>query len=170
MRLLLMCLILLAAPLRPVLAQDAAEGTSPIVLTFDMTGGQRPRVDGPILTIAADGTVTARPWIPGDPPVRAVLPETEFDALMTQIVTDLGALDITTAAIEAEVAAAGVRPSQTADASTTSLILDLPEGRADVTVRAVSALAAQVPDAPTLLRLLVIQRRLMDLARSLTAP
>lgn len=147
------------------IARDLGSDPQAVILTLEMRGGQKPRVsDGPVLRIAADGTMTLRAAKPGDPPVISNLTEDELERLLAQLVKQLDVLSITDAAIEAEIAAGGKRRGTVLDAPTTVLSIALPEGSTSVSVNGVSALARAISPSPTLDRLYDVQRILLDLA------
>ncbi|QCO55979.1 hypothetical protein EOK75_09640 [Pseudorhodobacter turbinis] len=171
MRFLLMLVLVWQGLTTSVQARDFGMTPDAIVLTFNMSGGQKPRTgEAPILAIAADGTITARATRPGDPPVISHLDEAARNALFQELIDDDAALAITTKAIEAEVADSGLRLRTVPGAPTTSLTVDLPEGHTAVTLKGVSAMARQLPEAATLHRLFRIQTRLLDIAAGLTKP
>jgi hypothetical protein len=149
-------------------ARDFGASPETEILTFDMSGGQKPRLgDVPILVITADGTVTARGTMPGDPPVVGHLDSAEQNDLFKVLIDDNGALTVSASAIETELDKSGIRVRAVPDAPKTSLSIALPEGQNSISMGSVSALANQAPDSPTLQSFLYIQRTLLDLAKRL---
>jgi hypothetical protein len=152
-----------------VQARDFGMSPDAVVLTFDMSGGQKPRIDEvPILTITADGTVTARGLGRGDPPVVSHMNTAEKEEIFIALLDRNGALSISSDAIQAEVTKSGVRVGRVPDAPTTTLSIALPEGSSAITLKGVSALAGQLPNATSLNRLFRIQTLLLDVARQIT--
>lgn len=166
-RLLLSAMAVLAFPtVAP--AQMSGGGADSVVLTFTMTGGQKPRKgDGPIIEILADGTIFVRGQQPGAPRIRSKLSESAQEALLRAIVKDADFLDISNEDIQAELSDAKMRSRRTADAPTTVISVVLPEGQNTVSIYGVSAMVAQAPDSPKLHQLYQIQTMLLQLAREL---
>ncbi|WP_050527478.1 hypothetical protein [Pseudorhodobacter aquimaris] len=171
MRFLLVMLLVLQGLATSAQARDFGMTPNAIVLTFDMSSGQKPRKgEAPILTITSDGTITARGQRPGDPPVVSHLDEAAKDTLFNELIDENAALAISTTAIEAEVSNSGLRLRNVPDAPTTSLTITLPEGQTPVTLKGVSAMARQLPDAAVLHRFFRVQTRLLDIAAGLAKP
>jgi hypothetical protein len=148
-------------------------GTDPaaIILSFDVSGGQRPRsAEGPLLEIAASGAASARAQQPGQPRVTVQLSAKALAALLDTIVTELGALEIDTDAIHAAIAAADKPPLRIADASTTSLTLTLGNKRHSISVYALPQQASQHPGIAALQRFHEIARHLREKAAALNTP
>ena len=150
----------------PLMAGNFGSDPDAVILTFNMSGGQKPRTDGPILQIRADGTVRARALMPRDPSIEARLSEEEMARLFQDLAERHQALSFSHSNLEAEIDRSSANPRHIADAPTTDLQISLPDGDVSVRVYAVSYLARQTPDSSALQDLHAIQVKLLGIAEA----
>lgn len=170
MRCWLLISIALLASVLVVIAQPTDPDPDAVILTFDMRGGQKPRIaDGPILQLNANGTVIVRATKPGDLPVITQLSPDEQVAFLKELVEEMAILSVTTVGIEEEIAMHDPPLRRVPHAPVTLLSIHLPVGSTSILVKGVSALAYRAPEAPSIQNLFRIQRHLMNFAKHVKA-
>lgn len=138
-----------------------------LVLVFDVSGGQRPRADGPLLTLSAAGLASVRAPRPGGARTAVQLSPAEATALLDIVVSRYGALEIDADAIDQALSQAGEPRLRIADASTTSLTLAIDDRHHSVSVNALPQQAGRHPGIEPLQRFAELARYLQSKANAL---
>jgi hypothetical protein len=168
MRFILMITYCLLAGISEVGAHSVGLEPRRIVLTFDMRGGQKPRIaDGPVLTIYKDGTVVTRALKPGDPPVIKHFSAEEQAAFFREFFDKTGVLNMTTSSIENEIMNKSPQLRPFPSAPVTCLSLHLMNESTSICIKGVSAKAYLVPEAASLQQFYLMQRRLLSFVKQI---
>ncbi len=142
-----------------------------VVLLFDSLGGMLPRADSStLLTITADGTVTVNDSWKGGGAKQGHLNAEQLQNLLSFIIVEQQFPRLDSAEILLRMRALGRRDGRVfaiADAPTTLITLDLPEGKRRIEFYAVDVAAEQFPEIPELQNLRVILERLRGLAEKI---
>lgn len=143
---------------------------SEVILSFDMTGGQKPRyADGPVLELRSDGQMSLRALKPGGPRVSRVLDAASRADLLSTLVSDFQILQVSQADIESDIAGRQQKPRKVLHAPTTRLYLKVPEGVVDIQWYGVSISKRDYGDIEGLQALYAAQRYLLDYAAAMHA-
>jgi len=142
-----------------------------VVLLFDSLGGMLPRADSsPLLTVTADGTVTVNGSWHGGKAKRGRLNSEQLQNLLDFVIAQQHFPRLNSEEIQLRMKALGRRDGRmfaVADAPTTVIALDLPEGQWQIEFYAVDSAAAQFPEIPELQNLRAILQSLRGLAEKI---